>query len=106
MILREGSIDRRSKIHRCGPFRPRRRHERGPVEAQDRLLRLWCVASNQKNEHYEGSNDLAHAASLERAVTRQTDAWRVILSPPLRGLLGQMAPRGLPPVCGETARAT
>src|SRR2546425_3368776 len=72
VILGEGRVDRRSKVHRCGPFRPRRCHEGWPVEAQHGLLRLF-VASNQKNEWYEGRDGLAHRTSRKR-----TDAWRLV----------------------------
>src|SRR2546425_5489487 len=70
--LGEGGIDRRSKIHRRGPLRPRRRHERGPSQADDGLLRL-SVASNEKNDCYKGGNGLAHRTSRKR-----TDAWRLV----------------------------
>src|SRR6267378_6431595 len=75
VILGEGGIDRRSKIHRRGPFRPRRRHERGPSQADDGLLRL-SVASNEKNECYEGGNGLVHRTSRKRTVTRGCDVKR------------------------------
>src|SRR5712691_5053357 len=75
MILGEGGIDRRSKVHRRGPLRPRRRHESGPSQADDGLLRL-SVASNEKNECYEGGNGLAHRTSRKRTVTRGCDVKR------------------------------